>query len=317
MDYIQHEIDIVQQKIKDTEALLTDPQLHEMALAELAQLQSELAMLQQPIVATDANQAISANEDPYDAKNAIVESRGAAGGEEAKMWAQDLLRLYVRYAQSKGWKVEQFDENAVKIKGRGAYGALKYEAGVHRVQRIPVTESSGRIHTSTATIVVLPELEDLDFHLNPDDIEFEAFRSGGHGGQNVNKVSTAVRLKHKPSGLVVACQSERYQHQNREIALQLLRAKLWEIEQEKRFSEVSEARKNQIGRGMRAEKIRTFNFLQDRVTDHRLSESWHHLESILEGNIDSIVTQTHTFFSEPEESQTIGAAEHLPPNEGH
>lgn len=227
-------------------------------------------------------------ESSLDSRNAIVEVSGAAGGDEAKLWAGELLRMYSKYAQSKGLRVEQLDENVVKINGPSAFRTFKYEAGVHRVQRVPTTEARGRIHTSTATVAVLPELEDIDLHINPEDIEFEAFRSGGKGGQNVNKVSTAVRLRHEPTGIVVTCQTERQQHQNRENALRLLRAKLWEIELEKRVEQISELKSTQVGRGMRAEKIRTYNFPQDRVTDHRINKSWRKLEEILEGNLDEI-----------------------------
>lgn len=304
MDYLQEEIAKIEKKIKETEELLTDPSLAEMAKEELARLQAEKEMLENPLQMMEGPKETKGPEAPeemYDKRNAILEARGAAGGEEAKQWAADLLRLYSRYAATKGWTVEPIDESTIKINGKYVYEHLKWEAGVHRVQRIPTTESSGRIHTSTATVAVLPELDDIDFHLNPDDIEFEAHRAGGHGGQNVNKVSTAVRLKHKPTGIVVGSQSERYQHANREIAMQMLRAKLWEIEQEKRFAEIADARKSQIGRGMRSEKIRTFNFLQDRVTDHRIGKSWHHLESVMEGRIDDIVEELKQFFSTPSE----------------
>lgn len=224
---------------------------------------------------------------PLDQRSAILEVSGAAGGDEAKQWAQELLRMYARFGQKKGFGVEQLDEDVIKITGN-AFGIFKFEAGVHRVQRVPKTEKRGRIHTSTATVSVLPELEDVDLHINPGDIEFEAFRAGGHGGQNVNKVSTAVRLRHVPSGIVVTCQTERQQHQNRESALALLRAKLWERALEARNLEVSELRSTQVGRGMRAEKIRTYNFPQDRLTDHRLGKSWRNLEEILDGNLDKI-----------------------------
>lgn len=228
-----------------------------------------------------------------DLRNAILEVRGAAGGDEAKIWAQELLRMYVRFAQKLGFQVEQLDETVLKISApafsnKAPFNFFKFEAGVHRVQRIPKTEKRGRIHTSTATVAVLPELEDLDFHLNPQDITFEAFRSGGHGGQNVNKVSTAVRLRHLPTGIVVTCQTERHQAQNRENAMKMLRAKLWERELEKQQSEVSELKLTQVGRGMRAEKIRTYNFPQDRLTDHRIGKSFRKLEEIMDGNLDAV-----------------------------
>lgn len=233
---------------------------------------------------------------PLDFRNAILEARGAAGGDEAKIWAQELLRMYLRFTQQKGFLVEQLDENTIRISApqvqQPIFGVFKYEAGVHRVQRIPKTEKRGRIHTSTATVAVLPELEDIDLHINPAEIEFEAFRSGGHGGQNVNKVSTAVRLRHKPTGIVVTCQTERSQFQNRENAMRILRAKLWERELEKQQTQISELKSTQVGRGMRAEKIRTYNFPQDRVTDHRVGKSWRRLEEIMDGNLDSILPGT-------------------------
>ncbi|MGH7203482.1 MAG: peptide chain release factor-like protein, partial [Candidatus Levyibacteriota bacterium] len=210
---------------------------------------------------------------------------GAAGGDEAKIWAEELLNMYTRSAQKQGFRVEQLEESVIKIVGHGAFGKFKHEAGVHRVQRIPTTEKKGRVHTSTATVSIIPELDDIDLHINPDDIEFEAFRSGGHGGQNVNKVSTAVRLKHKPSGLVVTTSVERSQLQNREIAMQLLRAKLWEIEIEKRRNEIDSLRSTQVGRGDRSEKIKTYNFPQDRLTDHRINKSWKNLPGIMAGDI--------------------------------
>jgi peptide chain release factor 1 len=186
------------------------------------------------------------------------------------------------------------DEYVVKILGKNAFEVFKYESGVHRVQRIPKTEKRGRIHTSTATVSILPELEDIDLHIGPEDIEFEAFRSGGHGGQNVNKVSTAVRIKHKPSGLVVTSSAERSQLQNREIAMNLLRSKLWEAEVEKQHGDLAELKSTQVGRGMRAEKIRTYNFPQDRMTDHRINTSWHNIESLLEGNLDPVIDALHS-----------------------
>lgn len=220
---------------------------------------------------------------------AILEIRGATGGDEAKIWANDLIRMYARFANSHGWKTEVLDDGVIKIKGSNAYNLLRIESGVHRVQRIPTTERYGRIHTSTATVVVLPEIEEQEIYLNPADLEWEFFRSGGHGGQNVNKVATAVRLRHKPTGLVITAQQERTQEQNRKIALSLLRAKLWEMGEEEKLQTLAEAR-TLIGRGMRAEKIRTYNFPQNRVTDHRVNKSWHNLEEIVDGKLDKIIS---------------------------
>lgn len=283
-DYRLVQIQELRNKITETEPLLSDPDLAEMAQREITELEEQIKQLEDSIA-----QSKGEDEDDLDSRNIIFEVKGAAGGEEAKLWADELLRMYVKFAQWKGYKVELLDENVYKIIGKNAFGLFKYEAGVHRVQRIPETEKRGRVHTSTATVSILPELEDIDLHINPDDIEFEAFRSGGHGGQNVNKVSTAVRLKHKPTGIVVSCQTERFQGANRDIAMEMLRAKLWEMELEKRNEEIGSLKSTQVGRGMRAEKIRTYNFPQDRLTDHRWNKSWHNLPVILEGNLDEVI----------------------------
>ncbi len=218
----------------------------------------------------------------------ILEIRGAAGGDEAKIWAEDLLRMYVRFAVTQGWKVEPLGEGTVKINGTGAFEKLKNEAGVHRVQRIPQTERRGRIHTSTATVAVLPEIPETQVYINPVDLEMQVYRSSSHGGQNVQKVSSAVRLIHRPTGLVVSCQTERDQWQNRQTALGMLRAKLWDLEEERKRLQLADLRQV-IGRGMRAEKIKTYNFPQDRLTDHRLNKSWRHLEKILAGDLNQVI----------------------------
>ncbi len=289
MDYLKQELNRLQEKIEQTKALLSDPLMRELAEKELAKLEQEKNSLEGAQTAGSQSLTNPDDGDDLNTRNVLLEVRGGAGGEEAKLWADDLLRMYSKYATGRDWRVEPVDNSTLKISGKGVYGRLKYEGGVHRVQRIPTTESSGRIHTSTATVAVLPELEDVDFFVNPEDIEFAAYRSGGHGGQNVNKVSTAVRLRHKPTGLIVTSQNERQQHQNREIALKILRAKLWEIEEERRLAQVSAARRAQIGRGMRNEKIRTYNFLQDRVTDHRIKQSWSRIEEILQGKLGQII----------------------------
>jgi peptide chain release factor 1 len=218
---------------------------------------------------------------------AILEFRPGPGGEEARIWANDLMRMYTRYGNIAGWKVEQIADNAIRISGPQAFTRLQYEAGTHRVQRIPTTERSGRIHTSTATVAVLPEIPETEISIRPEDVQWEFYRAGGKGGQNVNKVSSAVRMHHKPTGIVVSCQAERDQYQNRQVALSMLRAKLWE-QQELKSAQVRSEQRSVIGRGMRAEKIRTYNFPQNRVTDHRINKSWHNLEDIIEGKLSKV-----------------------------
>jgi len=279
-DYRLIQVQELEQKIEETKPLLEDPAMADLARAEIENLEAQKLELEEGIKAS--SQKV---EETFDDRNIILEVKGATGGDEAKLWAEELIRMYTRFAQRRGFQTELLDEYVIKIIGRGAFGALKYEAGVHRVQRIPATEKRGRVHTSTATVSILPELEDIDLHINPDDIEFSAFRSGGHGGQNVNKVSTAVRIVHTPSGIAVTAQAERSQIQNREIAMDILRAKLWEIEVEKRENEISSLRATQVGRGMRSEKIKTYNFPQDRLTDHRINKSWGNLPVILDGEI--------------------------------
>lgn len=224
-------------------------------------------------------------------QTAYIEIRGATGGDEAKLWGQDLLRMYQRYATKKNWKTELLDENTLKMSGPSVFDLLKNESGVHRVQRVPTTEKRGRIHTSTATVAVLPQIKASEIIVNPQDLDWQFTRAGGHGGQNVNKVSTAVRLTHRPSGIIVQAREERFQERNREIALELLRSKLWEkseLEKEKTVAGYRSA----IGRGMRAEKIRTYNFPQDRVTDHRIKKNWGNLEKIVDGDLDKVVELT-------------------------
>jgi len=283
-DYRRVQIQELEKKIEETRILLVDPSLKDLAEKEIAELEAQKKVLD------DALNKEAEEGSNLDDRNVIMEVKGAAGGEEAKLWRDELLRMYLRYAQLKGFQAEQIDEGVIKIAGNSStFKTFKFEAGVHRVQRIPETEKRGRIHTSTATVYVLPELEDIDLHINPEDIEFEAFRAGGHGGQNVNKVSTAVRIKHKPSGIIVTAQTERFQAQNREIAMNLLRSKLWEMEVEKQNKEIASLKSTQVGRGMRAEKIRTYNFPQDRLTDHRIGKSWHNLPVLLDGEIDDVI----------------------------
>jgi len=237
--------------------------------------------------------------DPRDDRSVIIEIRAGTGGDEAALFAGDLFRMYARYAERHGWKSELlsssptgvggFKEVVVAVAGRGAYSRLKYESGVHRVQRVPATEASGRIHTSTATVAVLPEAEDVDVVIRPDELQIDTYRAGGAGGQNVNKVETAVRITHLPTGVVIACQDERSQHQNREKAMRVLRAHLLERAIEQQNAEIAEARRRQVGGGERSEKIRTYNFPQDRVTDHRIGKTVHDLPSVMDGDLDELL----------------------------
>lgn len=284
-DYRQVQIAEIEQKIEETKKLLIDPQLAEMATAEINDLEAQ----KQAILATYQTASSENSGGDLDERNVLIQTSGAAGGDEATLWGNELLRMYSRFAEMKGFKVEPVDEDVIKISGRGAFELFKYEAGVHRVQRIPTTEKRGRVHTSTATVSVLPELEDIDLHINPGDVDFEAFRAGGHGGQNVNKVSSAVRIVHRPSGIVVTSRTERSQLQNREIAMELLRARLWEAEVEKQHGEIAGLKSTQVGKGMRAEKIRTYNFPQDRLTDHRVNKNFSNLPVIMEGSFDKVI----------------------------
>lgn len=304
MDYIQQQIEEIDKKIAQNQELLKDPELAPLAQAEILKLERQKQELSS-VMASPAPDGAKAWQSPTQINEvAILEIRSAAGGDEAGIFAGDLLRMYTKFAQSKGWKVEelnrsegklgQIKEVVLKIRGKDCYNNLRFESGVHRVQRVPVTESSGRIHTSTATVAVLPEVTSREISINPRDVAFEAFRSGGHGGQNVNKVSTAVRLRHIPTGIVVTCQTQRFQVQNRELAMDLLRSKLWQLEQEKLYGSLSEARSMQVGTGERSEKVRTYNFPQNRLTDHRINKSWHNLEEILDGNLELIIKALST-----------------------
>ena len=237
--------------------------------------------------------------DPNDEKNVIMEIRGGVGGEESALFAHSLFRMYSMYAAAKGWHIELMNLSETElggikeadfvISGRGAWSRMKYESGVHRVQRVPETESGGRVHTSTATVAVLPEMEEVDVQINPGDIEMQVYRASGAGGQHVNKTSSAVRLIHKPTGIVVACQEERSQLQNREKCMRMLASKLYEIEQEKQSSEVTGMRRSQVGTGMRNERIRTYNFPQGRVTDHRVGLTLYKIDAVMDGGIDEII----------------------------
>ena len=284
------------QEQQDLSALLAegaDPELSQMAREEAASVEQQLAELAQAL------QMALLPKDPNDDRDVIVEVRSGAGGHEASLFAGDLYRMYTRYAQLKGWKVDIMDSNpsdqggfnkiVFEVQGQGAYSRLKYERGVHRVQRVPETEAQGRLHTSTATVAVLPQADEVDVKIGPDDLRIDIFHAGGHGGQNVNKVATAVRIVHQPSGLVVVCQDERSQYKNKQKAMAMLRARLFQAEQERQAAEISETRRAQVGSAERAEKIRTYNYPQDRITDHRIGTSFHGIPRTMDGALDEII----------------------------
>ena len=271
----------------------SDAEISELAHEEKNRLEKELEILDQEL------KLALLPKDPADEKNVIVEIRAGTGGDEAGLFAADLFRMYQRYAERRTWKVEilntssahsgGFKEITFELNGHGAYSRLKYESGVHRVQRVPETESQGRIHTSTATVAVLPEVDEIDIDIDWNNVRIDIFHSGGAGGQNVNKVATAVRMTHEPSGIVVICQDERSQAKNRARATSVLRSRIYDLEREKQQSEEAAARRLQVGGGSRAEKIRTYNFPQDRITDHRISLTVHSIDKVMDGEIDAII----------------------------
>lgn len=286
----------VREEIEATELMLQEPlepDMRKLAREELDSLQARIEELRD-----DLRRALLPR-DPNDDKNIIVEIRAGAGGEEAALFAADLFRMYSRYAEERRWRVEMLSDSATElggfkevifmIHGRGAYSRLKYESGVHRVQRIPETEASGRIHTSTATVAVLPEAEEVDLEIRPDELRIDVFRSGGKGGQSVNTTDSAIRITHLPTGLVVSCQDERSQLQNREKAMRVLRARLLAMKRQEQEEEVAAARRSQVGTGDRSERIRTYNFPQGRVTDHRIGLTLYRLDAVLDGDLDEAI----------------------------
>ena len=299
--YLQAEISRIENEIESNQALLSDPELGKLAGDEISRLQSQLENLQssqaQPSQEEDAGEN-------FDSSPAIIEIRGAAGGDESKIFAGDLLRMYTRFATNHGFSIENIDEGVIKVSrpdralwNHGAFETFQFESGVHRVQRVPETEAAGRIHTSTATVAVLPEVKPNQMEVKDIDLEWQFTRAGGPGGQNVNKVNTAVRLTHKPTGITVFVHEERYQARNKEIALNMIRSKLWQAEEEKRLSAQSDKRSLAVGSGMRAEKVKTYNFPQNRLTDHRIDKSWHNLKEIMEGRLDEVLEFTLSTFS--------------------
>ena len=281
------------QEMQDAQELMSEPEMKAFCQETFAAAKEKSEELYRQL------QLLLLPKDPNDEKNVIVEIRGGVGGEESALFAHSLFRMYSMYAAQKGWNLELLNYSDTElggvkeadfiISGRGAYSRLKYESGVHRVQRVPETESGGRVHTSTATVAVLPEMEEVDVQINPADIEMQVYRASGAGGQHVNKTSSAVRLIHKPSGIVVACQEERSQLQNREKCMRMLASKLYEIEQERVESEHGGLRRSQVGTGMRNERIRTYNFPQGRVTDHRVGLTLYKIDAVMDGAIDEII----------------------------
>jgi peptide chain release factor 1 len=291
-----------QEGLDESQALLSDsdPEMKALAKSEIDALTAEMTQLEETLT------TLLIPKDPNDDRNVILEIRAGTGGEEAALFAGDLFRMYSRYAETVGWKLEILSENTtdsggfkeiiVLVKGKGAYRHLKYESGTHRVQRVPVTETQGRIHTSAVTVAVLPEVEEVEVHIDPGDLKFDVYRSSGPGGQSVNTTDSAVRVTHLPTGLVVICQDQKSQHKNKAKALTVLRARLYDMEMSQQHDEMSEKRKSQVGSGDRSERIRTYNYPQGRMTDHRIGMTLYRLDSIMQGDIKEIVDGLSTFY---------------------
>ncbi len=290
-------------ELEDSRGMLgeSDPEMVELARAEVSQLEAELQELETKLA------DLLTPKDPNDEKNVVLEIRAGTGGDEAALFAADLFRMYSRYAESRGWKIEPlsssetgnggFKEVIAMIAGDDVFSRFKYERGVHRVQRVPATESQGRIHTSTVTVAVMPEAEEVDIDIDPNELRIDVMRAGGPGGQSVNTTDSAVRITHIPTGLVVQCQDEKSQHKNKAKAMKVLRSRLLELEQERAAQERSEARRSQVGTGERSEKIRTYNFPQSRITDHRAGVTLHKLDDALEGNLDELLDAVSSFMA--------------------
>ncbi len=303
---VKKDIDDAREILQDKQA---DQEFREMVQMELKDCEEQIEGIEKDL------KILLVPKDPNDDRSVIVEIRGGAGGEEAALFAAVLFRMYTRYAERKRWKVEMLDSNPTELGGfkevvfaieaRGAYSRLKFESGVHRVQRVPSTEASGRIHTSTITVAVLAEVDDVEVDINPTDLQIDTYRAGGAGGQHINKTESAIRITHMPTGIVVTCQDERSQHKNKDKAMKVLRSKLYEMAQEQQNSEVAQARRSQVGTGDRSERIRTYNYPQGRVTDHRIGLTLYKLNEIVDGDIDEVIDALIT----TDQTQKLGSGE--------